>query len=183
MGTIAVIDTETNWHDRVMSIGCCIAEDGDFRCRDSRYYVLTPEYLAGGMFSGTLFAEEVPQAITCSRSQALQELKIWLKGAGVRDLFAYNAPFDRRHLPELSDFTWHDILRIAAYRQHNPKIPSWAECCSTGRLKRDYGVEAMLRLLAKNPGYRESHNGLLDARDELEIMRLLGHPAAAYPPL
>jgi hypothetical protein len=41
----------------------------------------------------------------------------------------------------------------------------------------------MLRLLSGNGTYRESHNAMLDARDELEIMRLLGYPAGAYPVL
>ena len=59
-------------------------------------------------------------------------------------------------------------MRLAAYRQHNPRIPATAELCSTGRLKRGYGVEDMLRLLSGNRGYRESHNALLDALDELE---------------
>ena len=71
----------------------------------------------------------------------------------------------------------------AAYRQHNPKIPDWAECCTTGRLKRGYGVEPMLRLLSGNRDYRESHNALLDARDELEILRLLGQNVACYCPM
>ena len=58
-----------------------------------------------------------------------------------------------------------------------------AECCSTGRLKRGYGVEAMLRLLSGSRTYRETHNAFHDAFDELEIMRLLAHPLDAYPKL
>lgn len=30
MGSFAVIDTETNWEDEVMSIGCCIADADTF---------------------------------------------------------------------------------------------------------------------------------------------------------
>ena len=71
-------------------------------------------------------------------------------------------------------------MRLAAYRQYNPRIPAWADCCSTGRLKRDYGVESMLRLLSGTRAYRETHNALFDALDELEIMRLLGHRVENY---
>ena len=46
-----------------------------------------------------------------------------------------------------------------------------------------YGVEPMLRLLSGNDTYCETHNALFDAMDELEIMRLLNHPLASYPPL
>lgn len=80
----------------------------------------------------------------------------------------------------MKDYIWHDIMRIAAYRQYNPMIPTSAECCKTGRLKRGYGVENIMRMIG-NKDYIETHNALLDARDELEIMRLLGHPSDIYP--
>ena len=78
---------------------------------------------------------------------------------------------------------WFDIMRLAAYRQHNPKIPCTAECFRTGRMKRGYGVEAMLRLLSGQRAYCETHNAIMDAFDELHIMCLLGHPLADYIPL
>lgn len=174
MGYFAVIDTETNWVDRVMSIGAVIADCDTFRTVDARYYVLTPEFEVGGMYENELFVESDPAPVICSRADALGELKKWLSSFGVTDLYAYNASFDRNHLPELSCFRWHDIIRVAAYRQHNPKIPRDADCCSTGRLKRNYGVEPMLRLLSNNRTYHEVHNAIYDALDELEIMRLLG---------
>ena len=74
-------------------------------------------------------------------------------------------------------------MRLAAYRQHNPKILETADLCSTGRLKRGYGVEPMLRLLSGNRGYHETHNAIFDALDELEIMRLLGRNLMDYIPL
>ena len=62
----------------------------------------------------------------------------------------YNASFDKRHLPELHDgFSWRDIMKVAAYKQHNPHIPNHMPCCGTGRLRRGYGVEQMLRILGK----------------------------------
>jgi len=69
---------------------------------------------------------------------------------------------------------------VAAYRQYNPAIPAWAECCGTGRLKRGYGVEPMLRILSGQSSYRETHNALEDALDELKIMELLGRRPEDY---
>ncbi len=180
MEKIAVIDTETTWDNRVMSIGTVIADAETFRPLDAKYHVLTPEYLAGGMFSNVLFLDSRLKPTLCSRQEALAELLTWLHSHGVSKIFAYNAGFDHGHLPELRDFHWYDIMRLAAYRQTNPAIAPHADCCSTGRLKRGYGVEAMLRLLSGDCGYRETHNGLLDAMDELSIMRLLGHPIENY---
>ena len=183
MGYFAVIDTETNWIDQVMSIGCCIADTDTFRLIDAKYHVLTPEYEIGGMYESTLFSDPRLQPVICSRQESLDDLKAWFSHYGVRAIFAYNACFDRNHLPELRSFAWYDIMRLAAYRQYNHAIPSWADCCSTGRLKRGYGVEPMLRLLSGNCTYRESHNALHDAMDELQIMTLLGYSLTSYIPL
>ena len=46
----AVMDTETNWCNEVMSIGVAIANCETFELIDTRYYILNPEYLIGGMF-------------------------------------------------------------------------------------------------------------------------------------
>ncbi len=183
MGRFAVIDTETNWNDRVMSIGTVIADTDTFQRLDAKYHVLTPEYLVGGMYESTLFSDTRQPPILCSRAQAIGDLKALFAAHGVRSVFAYNASFDRNHLPELRNFAWYDIMRLAAYRQYNPKIPANAECFSTGRMKRGYGVEPMLRILSGRGTYQETHNALSDSLDELEIMRLLGYTLKQYIPL
>lgn len=183
MGYFAVIDTETNWADQVMSIGTIIAEEDTYAQADAKYHILPIECQVGGMYESTLFIDTPVAPILCTREQAIEDLRAWFHAYEVRSIFAYNACFDRNHLPELRDFDWHDIMRLAAYRQYNHKIPSCADCCSTGRLKKGYGVEPMLRLLSGKTAYQESHNAFHDALDELEIIRLLGYSLNAYKPL
>ena len=183
MGIFAVIDTETNWADQVMSIGTVIADSATFQPCDAKYHILPIECRIGGMYESTLFIKTPVKPILCTRAEAIADLCTWFKQHGVSSIFAYNACFDRNHLPELRSFDWYDIMRLAAYRQHNPKIPANADCCSTGRLKRGYGVEPMLRLLSGSCTYHESHNAFYDALDELEILRLLGHCLSSYPKL
>lgn len=180
MGYFAVIDTETNWLDQVMSIGTVIADSRSFELVGAKYHVLPKECQVGGMFENTLFIDTPVKPILSTRKAALAELAQWFESYGIRDIFAYNAGFDRNHLPELRGLNWYDIMRLAAYRQTNPCIPPCAECFSTGRLKRGYGVEAMVRLLSGSGSYRETHNAIWDAVDELEIIRLLGHPLSRY---
>ncbi|MCR4904229.1 MAG: hypothetical protein K6A23_15330, partial [Butyrivibrio sp.] len=98
------------------------------------------------------------------------------------DIYAYNAAFDCRCLPELKRYRWHDILRLAAYKQYNPAIPANANCCGTGRLKSGYKVEDILRMFGES-GYMELHNALTDATDELRIMKYLGYSTEDYPVL
>ena len=183
MGNFAVIDTETNWADQVMSIGAVIADSGTFRPLSAQYHILPAECAVGGMYYDTLFLDTPVKSILCTRTEAMTDLRRWFRQHEVTSIFAYNACFDRNHLPELRGFDWYDIMRLAAYRQHNPKIPADAYLCSTGRLKRGYGVEPMLRLLSGNRTYRETHNAVFDAVDELEIIHLLRQNLDEYNPL
>lgn len=175
----AVIDTETNWNDDVMSIGVLIARSKNFKHTDSRYYILPQEEKVGGMYSKSM-RSTTHEILTGHRGEVIDDLRSVLYSNGVDDLFAYNASFDKRHLPELSDFSWHDIMKVAAYKQHNPHIPDHLPCCKTGRLKRGFGVEPMLQILGEED-YCESHNAIRDARDELMIMKILGYEIDFYP--
>ena len=174
----AVIDTETNWNDNVMSIGVLIANK-NFERKDSRYYILPEEESIGGMYSSTM-RKTSHEILTGRRTDVIYDLKDFLNYHRVDDLLAYNASFDKNHLPELKEFCWRDIMKLAAYKQHNPHIPDHMECCGTGRLRRGYGVEPMLQILGVED-YCETHNAIIDARDELMIMKILGHDIDFYP--
>lgn len=173
METFAIIDTETNWKNEVMSIGVVLADCETFRAFGAKYYILTPECFVGGMYSGVLKYNGQPSAIEGSRREIMADLKNWLCENGVSAIFAYNAQFDYGHLSELSDFKWYDIIKVAAYRQYNSALPQNAEFCKTGRLKRNYGVQSVMRMMTDDSGYFETHNALYDAVDELKIMQLL----------
>ena len=178
---ILVIDTETTWDDRVMSVGAVIADGVTMHPVEMRYYVIDPEYRNDGMYSDELFLKDAVAPTVCSRAEAVDDLRQCCARHGVQGAFAYNAAFDRSHLPEFSFLRWHDIMQVAAYVQYNTKIPCNADVWSTGRLKRGYGVEPMLRLLSGDRTYLETHNAVLDAADELRIMMFLGYPPAEYP--
>lgn len=163
-----------------MSVGAVIADTADMRPLEKKYYILDPEYRAGGMYSSALGHRRAGSPLICSRAEALEDLIRVCREQQITKIFAYNALFDKGHLPELSELHWHDIMRLAAYVQYNPMIPQNAPRCRTGRLKSGYGVQSVMRMLSGNDGYWETHNALLDAMDELSIMRLLGHPIDKY---
>lgn len=181
MSRFAVIDTETNWAGQVMSIGVVAAESETFRALESRYVVDPYAASVGGMYEMQLYWDTPVKPILTDRETAARETAAWLRDMDVNRIFAYNAGFDKNLLPELQKFCWHDIMRLAAYRQHNPSIPECADCYKTGRLRRGYGVEPILQLLSGNFRYRETHNALMDALDELKIMELLGYEPERYP--
>ena len=176
---IAVIDTETNWRNEVMSLGVALADAVTFKCVGQKYYIFDPECRVGGMYSRVMYKGNI-KPVTCSRDEALSDLGNYLMDNNVQKILAYNATFDYGHLPELKGFEWYDIMRLAAYRQYNPFIPDELPCCKSGRLKSNFGVEPILRMLSGNNCYCEVHNAVLDAIDELKIVELLGQELSAY---
>ena len=168
----AVIDTETTWTDKVMSIGLVIADGYTMKEIDSKYYIIAPDYKIGGMFTSTLKKAPDEKTSVLSRKEAINDIISLLNQESVDSIFAYNANFDYKHLPELHSYKWIDIMKIAAYRQYNKFIPEFEECCGTGRLKNNYGVESILNMMIGN--YSETHNAYHDAIDELKIVELLG---------
>lgn len=176
----AVIDTETTWDNQVMSIGITIAEKVTKEIMDSYYFIISPECEVGGMYSHVLYMPEIEETVMDDRESVIKEIDNILKRNGIRTILAYNASFDKKHLPELDLYKWCDIMRLAAYRQYNKKITNDIECCSTGKMKRGYGVEPILRMLSGNNTYRETHNAYFDAIDELKIVQLLGYDLEVY---
>ena len=176
---IAVIDTETNFGDEVMSIGVVIADSKSFDVLDERYVILKLEAKRGGLFSNALY-ETPKEPVISYRKKALSDLKKWLNDNHVQKIFAYNASFDYNHLPEMSTYEWFDIMRLAANIRYNQFIPADVPLCKSGRLKRGFGVEAIYRLVTGEEHYCEKHNALQDANDELVIMKKLGLPLDCY---
>lgn len=176
----AVIDTETNWSDSVMSIGVVIAEKATFKAVDKKYYIITPECNSGGMYSSVLDLKNVKVSLKEKRKNVMSDLINTLESYDIDSIFAYNANFDCKHMKELNKYKWFDIMRLAAYKQYNKAIPEDAQCCKTGRLKSGFGVEPVMNMLLGSQDYKEVHNALCDAVDELKIMKLLGHKIEKY---
>lgn len=176
---IAVIDTETTWDDALMTIGIIVADADTLKPVAYKYFVIPDATRRGGMYSASINID----GLKISRLPewgAILGTVAFLRAHNVTSLFAYNAKFDKRHLNLSDRFKWYDILKVAAYKQYNPKIPVEAKCCKTGRLKTGFGVQNIMQLLTEAP-YQETHNAVVDALDELKIMRLLNLPLDIYP--
>ena len=118
--------------------------------------------------------------MTDTRQKVLTDVQKLFHKHSIYSIFAYNASFDYKHLPELSDYTWYDIMNLSAYKKYNSKITDDMECYGTGRLKRNANVEDMFRLLSGDRSYYETHNAFFDALDELKIMEYLDQKFENY---
>ena len=166
----AIIDTETNWDNRVMSIGVVIFDGDTFASEAQKYYIITPEYKRGGIYQSALHIDTEEKVR--DRSTVIEEIKLLFQQYHIQCIFAYNAASDCILLPEFFGFRWYDVMKVAAYRQYNKTLPQDALYCTTGRLKSNYGLEALLRL--QDGSYQEKHNALSDALDTLLLMKQTG---------
>ncbi len=64
------------------------------------------------------------------------------------------------------------VTKGAMENYYNPGL-SWKET-------EGYSVGNILKMLSGNKGYRETHNAIFDAEDELQVMQLLGHELSKY---
>lgn len=176
---IAVIDTEINRKDEVMSVGLIIADALTFEPVLEQYYILEPEHTVGGDNQKHLRINEYVNAGSVSRKDALSKIRATLKENGIRSIFAYNAISDYERLVELATYNWYDIMQVAAYKLYNPAITDEDECHESGRLKKNFGVTDMLERLG-GEGSGHENNAIYDARNELEILKLLKRPIGDY---
>lgn len=175
----AVIDTEINRKDEVMSIGLVIADSESFEIVEEKYFILEPEHSVGGEYSKALRINEFVNVRNYKRAEAIKKIQSCLKGYDIKSVFAYNATTDYLRLPELSDYDWYDIMKMAAYKQYNPAITEQDECHAGGRLKKNFGVADMILRLSGEK-WTETHNALYDAKDELKVMVLLNRSVNDY---
>lgn len=179
MSRFALIDTETTFFDELMSVGVLII-NSDSYCEEECYYgIITPECTHPAMYSDVLRDGRARIDNESSRADILQDVKDMLTRHGVEHIAAYNASFDARHLPELSSYTWIDILKTAAYVQYNPFLSADCDCCATGKIRSGYSVEEMLGIVSGRCNY-EVHNALCDCYDELAIMKFMELPFSRY---
>lgn len=164
----AIIDTETNCDDCVMSLGIVIS--GQFHnFIDAMYFTLIPHSLTRGMYSDRLHYDEIPE-LCCTRKIAIDCINKLFSKYRINYVFAYNASFDQRHLPELN-VIWIDIAKTVAYKQYNPFfINSDILCHSTGKLIK-FSLDVIMHNLGES-NYFETHNAILDAIDEFTLMQM-----------
>ncbi|MCI7792395.1 MAG: 3'-5' exoribonuclease [Lachnospiraceae bacterium] len=175
-----VIDTETNFSNQLISVGIVAVNATDYKIVDEYYGLFDPQYKSHAMYSHVLKYKGIEINNVAGSQEIIADLDGFIERNGIKKMFAYNAKFDYSHLSELNHLVWYDIMRLAAYRQHNSKITDEFECCKTGRLKSNFGVEAIYRLLSGDYYYSEVHNALTDARDEMQIMKMLGKNMEEY---
>lgn len=93
MAHFAVIDTETNWEDKVMSIGTVIADADTFKPVCAKYHILPVFCEIGGMYYDALFLKTPVKPMLCTRQEAMGDLLHWLADYNVTTMYAFKRQF------------------------------------------------------------------------------------------
>ena len=173
-----VVDTETTWKRKLMTAGALVFNE-NFEVVDNFYEMSVGAYRQGGYYKDQVY-NSLLDPVQASTSEILDDILELYEKHNCKGIFAYNAQFDKGLLTTLPSDEWYDIMKIAAYKQNNPFLTDEFEYCATGRLKKNYNVEFMYKLLSGKESYKEIHNAYQDAVDELELMRMLKIPIEKY---
>lgn len=161
-----------------MTVGAVVADE-NFDVKDQIYLMSFGAFMQGGLYKDRVYKTSLcPNKM--HTSEMIETINSFYEKNNCEMIFAYNAPFDKKLLPSLPQDRWYDIMKVAAYRQHNPYLPDGEEYCGTGRLKKDYNAERIYKLLSGNGKYKEMHNAFQDACDELAIMKMMKLPLSNY---
>ena len=178
--SIAVIDVETTLMNTLMSVGVAIADKESFEYKSGFYGIIVPEQI--GIYSDVLYNFRVDNSKfslkELDRTRCLAQVKALLKENDVEYILGYNSNFDYRCLPELQDYKWIDIAKVAAYKTYNKQIPPEREASKSGRIKK-WSMEAVMRDVVGGD-YTELHNAFQDAYDELSLVREIKQPISLY---
>lgn len=74
------------------------------------------------MYTYALYVDGIKPNLECSRGKAMDELRRFFFSHDVATIFAYNATFDYRHLPELRHLAWYDIMKLGHIGNTTPKF-------------------------------------------------------------
>ena len=128
MDYFAVIDTETNWNNEVMSIGVVIAEKDTFKKVDDLYFIFDPEYKIGGMFSMVLPVKgRTPKDLLFTRKIAMEKFKEAFEKKYWEDLFykKENGKY-QLNLWEANRL----IMLEAGIKEEHISMPGICTCCN-----------------------------------------------------
>ena len=178
--TIAIIDVETSFSNNLMSVGVVIADKESFEYISGFYGIIVPkEY---GMFSDAIYKFRVDKSKfnvkELNRESCLAHVKEVLEENNVEYILGYNSGFDYRCLPELQEYKWIDIAKVAAYKTYNQFIPPQVEASKTGRIKK-WSMEVVMQNTNRR-SYMELHNAFQDAYDELLLVQAVKQPISLY---
>ncbi|MCI6582104.1 MAG: hypothetical protein MSH15_09055, partial [Oscillospiraceae bacterium] len=72
-----------------MSVGVAIAEINTWKLTDKKYYIITPECNAGGMYSSVMEMPNITVDLKGRRSAVMSDLINTLRSENIDSVFAY----------------------------------------------------------------------------------------------
>lgn len=141
----AVIDVETDFFDNVFSTGVVIVNTLTMEMIDGAYFVVIENKDNPGMFSSHIELTKIlmkqdtnyemckkiiskVKQVDITYQDMIERIRQLFQKYDCKVIGGYNAHFDKRHLPELNDLIWFDIMPVARNFSQNKKLNSQVVC-------------------------------------------------------
>lgn len=176
--TIAIINTKTNNMGDAIAIGVTIVDTNKWQLQQAQYYIISEALLYPHTYDN-LYIAHVYKSYFGKLCDVENHIRNLLTQYQITNIYAYNAQFVLKQCPGLDKYYWHDIMKIAAYQQHNPYLPSNIDYLNNGRIKYKYNIPHIMEYLNISC-FRYTDHALYDTFDELRIMQFLKIPIHEY---
>ena len=168
---VAIIDTKTNYLGNAISIGVAIV-NAQFEIQQAQYYLIPEELMNEHASKDDYDIVHVYKTYYGRLFDCQNHIRTILNQYNITNIYAYNAFYVKQTLPEMNNYNWFDVARIATYKQYNHKIPINTKCDENGQLLR-YTLSNVMELMT-NGYYRYVNHALYNALDIIQLMKYIG---------
>lgn len=173
----AIIDTKTNYYGNAISIGVVVV-NSHFEIQQAQYYLIPEELIHDHNHKDDFDIIHVYKTYFGRLFDCENHIRTLMNQYNITNIYAYNAFYVKKSLPEMNNYNWFDIAKVATYKQYNHELPLDADYDENGQLLR-YAMKNVIELMMKTY-YKCVNHALYNALDELKIMKLIGLPIEKY---
>lgn len=169
---IAIIDAKLNFIDEIISIGIAIVDAKTFEIKTAEYFLVPEELIIDGFNNGNITIAHTYQTYFGAHKDIENHIRKLLNQYNITNIYTFNGKFIYSKLTGLQKYHWYDIMKVAAYKQYNYKLPDNLMFNDQGRLLYKCNIKDLMEILTKTYFYYTNH-ALYDVLDETKMMKLL----------
>ena len=179
LDVIAIIDAKLNFIDEIISIGIAIVDAKTFKVKTAEYFLVPEELIIDGFNNDNITIAHTYQTYFGAHKDIENHIRKLLNQYNITNIYTFNGKFIYRKLAGLQKYHWYDIIKVAAYKQYNYKLPDNLMFNDQGRLLYKCNIKDLMEILTKTYFYYTNH-ALYDTLDIARMMSLIDLPIEQY---
>ena len=170
--TIAILDAKTNFIDNIISIGVSIVNAKTFEVKTAEYFLIPEELIVDGLNNNNVNIHHIYKTYFGAQKDVENHIRKLLNQYGITNIYTFNGKFIYKQLTGLQNYHWYDIIKVAAHKQYNYKLPDNLMFNDQGRLLYKCNIKDLMEILTKTYFYYTNH-ALYDTLDIARIMKIV----------